>query len=1057
MYESSIESIFKAVEEILLSSASLGPFSAIEAQKTLDCSGGIQIPFAQPIDVIPSQHQFTYEKPSRIELVGEFSRKMCLKSDEPLTAAIVATMPKVIFQEKDYLDYRYSNKRAFYLSCVASELQHRLGPSIEFQFTYEDDDTLKPVINLVQKVQKPDLTRILNTGHELWAKSRWQLMILLAADTDQFPIAKTMPWKRCLRISRGSKTELRSAGIATPGYNSSVRSDLVICIYERILRQTQSSVRDFLPACMLGKLWLRQRGFSNHHRSGGFGGFDFALLMSLLLRTEGPEQSSVLKTGYTALQLFMGTLKYIVKRDLLEHPYTIAGRHEELPVGTACGSPMLIDRIRGLNILCKMTPWSYEGLRYEAEATLQTLSRPTRDTFSSTFLTKLDVPELRADLLIWIPCAKHLTTTPGLSKSNVSDDLVEFALRIHQTVQQGLGKRANLINLKLPQSAPWHVHRRDIEDHKRGGIWLEILLNPEMATRTVDRGPSAEDTVSVKAFCAFWGEKAELRRYQDGSILESVVWPHSPDQDIATQIVHFLIRRHVSAETAENLFILPTNVRCHHVENVGSSARQSIPTEAYRKVLAALENQIRNLPGIPLQIRRIATCLPLFPSSPPSTATLLSPSGCSSHPVSMIIQFESSGRWPDLIPSIQRTKAAFLLKLASQKSGSGLGPTAQVGLENEDKYHENSPFIEVREQSGVVVQVRIQYEREAILLLGRVQDKSLSKVHRNSEAAALLSYKRIFEHAPRHSQIMESLASRYKMLLGCIEALQDWCSAQMLSTDILPLEIIQLFTAHVFISPTPFAQQPVSIRSGFLRTLAFIATWSWQINPLVINSDGAMDAAKLLQIQTTFEAWRNIDPAMDRVTIFVAYPGDESGIIWTDRRLGKVVVMRLQALARAAIKTIQIQAMSTDLSFLFRPDLAEYDFVLHLKPNATQGSPANSRPKTVFRNISLNSDAVSKGQMEMYTRSVHDFIQDVRNLYRDMLLCFYDESRLKTIGFVWSPETKIERPWRLGADISVAPQYARLEATSFVANRKSIMHEIVRLGGAFISRLELKP
>jgi hypothetical protein len=47
-------------------------------------------------------------------------------------------------------------------------------------------------------------------------------------------------------------------------------------------------------------------------------------------------------------------------------------------------------------------------------------------------------------------------------------------------------------------------------------------LDPAHAARIVDRGPAADDAAAAAAFRAFWGDKAELRRFKDGSIVEAV-------------------------------------------------------------------------------------------------------------------------------------------------------------------------------------------------------------------------------------------------------------------------------------------------------------------------------------------------------------------------------------------------------------------------------------------------------------------------------------------------------------------------------------------------------
>jgi len=55
---------------------------------------------------------------------------------------------------------------------------------------------------------------------------------------------------------------------------------------------------------------------------------------------------------------------------------------------------------------------------------------------------------------------------------------------------------------------------------------LGLRINSENSARVVDRGPPADekDSTQSKEFKAFWGNKAELRRFKDGAIVHAVVW-----------------------------------------------------------------------------------------------------------------------------------------------------------------------------------------------------------------------------------------------------------------------------------------------------------------------------------------------------------------------------------------------------------------------------------------------------------------------------------------------------------------------------------------------------
>lgn len=44
-------------------------------------------------------------------------------------------------------------------------------------------------------------------------------------------------------------------------------------------------------------------------------------------------------------------------------------------------------------------------------------------------------------------------------------------------------------------------------------VLLGVTLDAAAATRPVDMGPAAEDAAAAAEFRAFWGDKAELRRF----------------------------------------------------------------------------------------------------------------------------------------------------------------------------------------------------------------------------------------------------------------------------------------------------------------------------------------------------------------------------------------------------------------------------------------------------------------------------------------------------------------------------------------------------------------
>lgn len=75
-----------------------------------------------------------------------------VKTDGTLSIDMVIVMPPTIFQEKDYLNYRYFYKRAYYLACLAAGLQDKVKGEFLLEFEYLHGNSLQPIL-----IAKPTL------------------------------------------------------------------------------------------------------------------------------------------------------------------------------------------------------------------------------------------------------------------------------------------------------------------------------------------------------------------------------------------------------------------------------------------------------------------------------------------------------------------------------------------------------------------------------------------------------------------------------------------------------------------------------------------------------------------------------------------------------------------------------------------------------------------------------------------------------------------------------------------------------------------------------------
>src|SRR5690606_4012567 len=114
-----------------------------EAEKELRKESGVSIPFPEPRPGKDTKYTFGYSKPVNINVVGSLALKTWSKTAGALSVDLAVTMPSSIFQEKDYLNYRYFHKRAYYIACIAAGIKNG---GLGARYSYQDENTLRPVI-----------------------------------------------------------------------------------------------------------------------------------------------------------------------------------------------------------------------------------------------------------------------------------------------------------------------------------------------------------------------------------------------------------------------------------------------------------------------------------------------------------------------------------------------------------------------------------------------------------------------------------------------------------------------------------------------------------------------------------------------------------------------------------------------------------------------------------------------------------------------------------------------------------------------------------------------
>ncbi|KAL0008129.1 hypothetical protein SO802_009631 [Lithocarpus litseifolius] len=291
-----------------------------------------------------------------------------------------------------------------------------------------------------------------------------------------------------------------------------------------------------------------------------------------------------------------------------------------------------------------------------------------------------------------------------------------YEQKVHSLLNQGLNNRAKLIRVTWRNTLSDCSIENGFSILDREPLLVGVSVSSmKNAFRVVDIGPNAENKEEALKFRKFWGEKAELRRFKDGTIAESTVWEseHWNRHLILKRIAEYVLLRHLS---------LSKESIVHIMDQLDFSLLHGVrdPISFSGSLLEALEvlsKRLRLIQGIPLKVSSVQPLDPafrftsVFPPEPHPLAIdkgdvprlqKLMPSCI--QPLEVMIQLEGSGNWPMDDIAIEKTKTAFLLKIGESLQNSW-GMTCTATEDDVDVF-----------MSGYVFRLKIWHERGLSLL-----------------------------------------------------------------------------------------------------------------------------------------------------------------------------------------------------------------------------------------------------------------------------------------------------------------------------------------------------
>ncbi|KAF9584422.1 hypothetical protein BGW38_006511 [Lunasporangiospora selenospora] len=1057
----------------------------------------IVIPFPTPAPSDDIQYTFGYQPPSSMHLVGSYPLKTVSKSRDNWSVDVAVEMPEELLQEKDHMNYRYFYKRAYYLAVLASAIQDKKSAmsKCKLEFATMDGDQRRPVLIIHPSGDKSEID---------FKKMRCTIRIIPFISTAVFPAQRLAPGRNNVRLENAAHQP------ATPQYNTALQQETAFTSHLAFLYQQSKACPAFKDGCVLLKVWAGQRGLLRR-TSDGISGFLLQMMMAYLLQGGGANGGKKLANGFSSYQLVRGTIDFIAQHDFAARPifmgqHSSAGEFSKEEF-TANYDVVVVDPSGKINLAGHVSKANLEELQHEARLAMTFFMESSDDKFEDLFLKRVDNTMLRFDNVVKISVPKKIVQ--GESKAYTKEAALDqpvpylhFTHAIAPLLKRGLSDRIHLVTTRYEPLGRWAVSSAPSKyTDEDAVVTIGLLLNHEQSSRLVDLGPPADDLEAAAIFRTLWGNRAELRRFKDGSILESAVWEAQGTdarQLIVGQMISYLLKFHheVPQEGVHywagqlNKFIQYNNKvvseRLFDNKVAAAGGFQSAVT-----AFEALTKAVKQAEDMPLSVthmyftspaaRLSSTFIPQ-PRDLNGPANLFPDSAQFVEPMDVVIQFESSQKWPDNLKAIQRMKTAFYLRMATRLKAKGMNTT--VVEEMKDESLGVNGYMEVKVEPGFAFRCRISHDREIALCEKVIADRKVSHSLKEQHQAALDHYERLFVQAPMHTFQVHALCHRHPSMSQTIRLTKRWVSAHWLA-PFLKDEALELIAASVYVNPAPWSA-PASGFTGFLRVLNLLAHWDWQQEALVVDLTGEMTGKEREEIRHNFANIRknkavssaaSASTMGEHASMYIATGKDTSSKWWTWDAPTPMILSRLRALAKSSLEHLNKATGTTASSLkpLFVTPTVHYDLVIDLDPSLCTRYAQNLSPDAKYfatkadkyRNLGAFQKSVFGDEVMIGFDPAAEYLAELQRAFGDIALFFYDRYGGTQVGILWNPVALAPRSWKVNLGFNNKPadvnQNGDLESKDtkgpgsklVVPNIEALMSEMQRLGHGLVQSLQI--
>lgn len=1034
-----------------------------------------------------------YTGSARIGVVHRFSSpaqlvEHCKGDSRVARLHAVVEIPSECFDDKDYLNHRYHAKRILYLSHILQCLLEKNAYK-EFGISYIG------WCDLSQDMRKPNLC-VRFQGIDCI-----EMSIGTAIPIDTFPLPRLAPDRNNLRSHvRRPSSEGVHAGACdpsvdeailapTPMYNGGIVDDMV-CLHQaaelQVLGAEFPVLQDVITLLMA---WADAHGLLL-----GNDGVNEALLLEIVkisLIGERHYNSQILYLFRGALQILAHEKKFVDCRKgfFMPHSELVDSGIPEAPPhklwrkiaslrnedSLVTNRVLFIDGTGWRNVARQISTEAFQQLQDCARSTAESLTNMPGPDALDVVLMKSSNPIMLYD--IWCNCKVDRDTVVKRTNLCGSDPgtWLDLEEEVRQVSQKALGDRATVVRVLQSSYKVCTNSKGQLASLKplQENIVVCCRLHPIKCTRSVDLGPPANAGRASDEFRQFWGDKSQLRRFQDGKICESIVWRISDwnKYRVIGDLLEFILTRHTSVTSVD----LPILSLSHALIRSNISIEKEIRSERVCFDCAArLGKMLKSLDQVTLgivNIQPISAVLrnaALYPPVPHGLAGDIVSNDSDSDvvprcvpAVELLCQLEGSGKWPDNPDAYKKMKAAIGVQLAQ----SLLSTFSIYSIASEQ-------YVDVLYE-GFVFRLTLYTERD-LLALKRKNESGECSIIPPTENIPLRQL---------HQGLISSIAAENPSFKLCCRLAKLWISKQYLGNHICE-EAIELVCAAAYTTKVNIGgSRPASPELGFLTFLDIMANHPWDLQPLVLDRKDAEPSARLmLRLRAVDKA-----PAM-----FIVAPSTDNVVTcagWTRTKPDKMILFRARALANKGIKKIGDSVLvfgSPSLPVnVFRHSMSDYDVVLHLKkealPYASDKSDDISDDEMTHENViraNIETEekkycmAVLSGIPKSLVKKrgataikkelligfdpVHHFVEALEETFKDVAIVCTDFQSGCTIGLKIRPKFLKPAPFSPNHRCSIFEPCKSHDNKSLITslNFGSLAQDILSLGQGLVDTVE---